>query len=84
MTADGLSWEMLLVPGVTAVPLLTARLSQLGANLPPVRQQFILPLQPTPYWLPFKNKRLPFLSCLLLPALTIILWKLVVATADGH
>lgn len=84
MTADGLSWEMLLAPGVTAASLLTARLSQLEANLPPVRQRFILPLQPTPYWLPFKNKRLLFLSCLLLPALTIILWKLVVATADDH
>lgn len=80
MTADGLSWEMLLAPGVTAASLL----SQLEANLPPVRQGFILHIQPTPYWLPFKNKRLPFLSCLLLLALTIILWKLVVATADDH
>jgi len=84
MTADGLSWEMLLAPAVTAASLLTACLSQLEANLPPVRQRFILPLQPTLYWLPLKNKRLPFLSCLLLLALTIILWKLVVATTDDH
>lgn len=49
MTADGLSREMLLAPAVTAASLLTAYLSQLEANLPPVRQQFILPLQPTPY-----------------------------------